>query len=63
LEKYRGGSTSPNVGQVRRDDKHNYPRPQAEVENNAYQRTRQRGAGDEEIAGITNHHANTEKGV
>jgi hypothetical protein len=63
LDKARGGLESPEVGKGKRKDKHNYPRPQAEAEGNAYHRSCQRGAGAEEIAGATNHRANTEKGA
>jgi hypothetical protein len=63
LDKVRGGSTSPKVGQGRRKDKRNYPRPQAEAEDNVHHRVRQRGAGHEETAGRTHHCANTEKGA
>jgi hypothetical protein len=61
LDKARGGSTSPKVGQGRREDKCSYITPQVEAKNNSNHRARQRNASDEEIAGKTYHHANTEK--
>jgi hypothetical protein len=63
LEKARGGSERLEVGQGIRKDKHNYPGPQAEAEDNVHHGVHQRCAGHEEIVGITHHCANTEEGV
>jgi hypothetical protein len=61
--KTRGGSESPEVGQGGRKDKHSYPRPQAEAEDNVHHGAHQRDAGHEETAGRTHHCADREEGV
>jgi hypothetical protein len=63
VDKVRRISASPTMGQERIKDKHNYPRPQAEAEDNGHHRVHQRGIGYEETIGITYHCENTEKGV
>jgi hypothetical protein len=63
MDKVRRRSTSPTVGQGRRKDKRNYPRPQVEAEDNGHHEAHQRGAGYEETVGRTHHCANTEEGA
>jgi hypothetical protein len=48
---------------VRRKNKHNYPRPQKEAEDNADHRAHQRSARYEEIVGRTHSCVDTKKGV
>jgi hypothetical protein len=56
-------SIGPIVGLGRRKDKHNYPRPQVEEEENANQGAHQRSAGYEETIGITHSCTDTKKGM
>jgi hypothetical protein len=63
LDEARRGSTSPIVGQGRRKDKHDYPGPQAEAEDNVHHMEHVKGAaGYEETAGRT-HHCAIKKGA
>jgi hypothetical protein len=61
MDKVRGGSTGPKLGQGRRKDQCSNPRPQAKEEDNVNHRMHQRGIGHEEIVGRANYCANTEK--
>jgi hypothetical protein len=48
------------VGLGRRKSKRNYPRPQAEVEDNEYKRASERNTRYEEVAGIVKSNADAE---
>jgi hypothetical protein len=60
LDKARGGSKIPEVGQGRRNDKCNYPGCQEEEEDDVHHIAHQRGAGHEEVVDITYHCENIE---
>jgi hypothetical protein len=57
------GSVGPVVGLGRRKDKHSYPRPKAEEEDNVNHGAHQRGARHEETIGRTHHCADAKKGA
>jgi hypothetical protein len=57
------GLVGPVVGLGRRKDKHSYPGPQAEVEDNVDHEAHQKGARHEETIGRTHNCAEIEKGV
>jgi hypothetical protein len=63
LDEARRGSIGLVVGLGRRKDNHSYPRPQAEAEDNANHRSRQRSVGYEETACRTHSCADIEKGA
>jgi hypothetical protein len=63
LDKFRGGSVGPKVGQGRIKDQSRDPRPQVEEEENGYHKAYQRGVGHEETTGRTHHCANPETRV
>jgi hypothetical protein len=59
LDKVRGGSICPKVGEGRRKDQCNDPRTQTKVEDNTNYIMRQGNTGDEEITGRAHYYANT----
>jgi hypothetical protein len=63
MDEARRGLTSPVVGQGRRKDKHIYPRPQAEAEDNSHHEARQRVVRYEETTCRTYYYENVEEGA